>query len=689
MDHTEYLQHLAQQQWLIPLFPLVAAAIQSLMKRPMRKASGALTIIAMGLSCIFALRAFFATVGSGGEHHEVERTIFNFTWFKFGTTSLDLGFILDPLTAGMAAMVAFVGFWIFVNATGYMADDENFTRFFCFLSLFAASMLGLVISNNLLLLFMCWELVGLCSYLLIGFWYFKPSAAAAMKKAFITTRIGNVGFLLGIVLLYSKTGTLNLYTHDTLHPGALEQVSALALRNGWWGLSAASTIAFLLFIGAMGKSAQFPLHVWLPDAMEGPTPVSALIHAATMVAAGVFMVGRMYPLFTAEPGSWVLDFVMWIGCITAVFPATIAVAQFDIKRVLAYSTCSQLGFMVMGLGAGSLVAGQFHLLTHAFFKALLFLGSGCVIIGTHHEQDMRKMGGLRKYMPITFWCYLFGMLALCGVPPFAGFFSKDEILLSTFHRNKYAWGLATFAAFLTAFYMTRQMYMVFAGKWRGGENDHGHDKHDKHDDHGHGHHGGEPHEVTWNMWLPIAVLSLFAIALGFFGQKYGEYLGVAGAESEEGRAVVMGASLVVVALGLLLGWAVYGRKTMEHATDEDPLSVALGGLFTFLNHKWYIDELYDVTIIRFTATCGVFFRLVDKLVIDGALHAIAWTAWGISQFFRWIGDEFFINGGFDAGCESVRWEGKEFSKLENGRIQNYFRVLSLGAAVLLLIYFFT
>ena len=283
-----------------------------------------------------------------------------------------------------------------------MADDDNFTRFFCFLSLFAASMLGLVISNNLLLLFMCWELVGLCSYLLIGFWYFKPEAAAAMKKAFITTRIGDVGFLLGIVMLYWKTGTLSMYTHDALHPGALEQVSALALRSGWWGLSAASTIAFLVFIGAMGKSAQFPLHVWLPDAMEGPTPVSALIHAATMVAAGVFMVGRMYPLFTAEPGSWVMDFVMWIGCITAVFSATIAVAQFDIKRVLAYSTCSQLGFMVMGLGAGSLVAGQFHLLTHAFFKALLFLGSGCVIIGTHHEQDMRKMGGLRKYMPITF-----------------------------------------------------------------------------------------------------------------------------------------------------------------------------------------------------------------------------------------------------------------------------------------------
>jgi len=694
MEHAEYLQQLAQQQWLIPIFPLVAAAIQSLLKRPARKLSAALTIIAMGLSCVFSLRAFFATI-VGGERLEVERAIFNFTWFKFGTTSLDIGFVLDPLTAGMAAMVAFVGFWIFVNATGYMADDENFTRFFCFLSLFAASMLGLVISNNLLLMYICWELVGLCSYLLIGFWYFKPSAAAAMKKAFITTRIGDIGFFLGILMLHWKTGTLSLYTHDALHPGALEQVSALVLRNGWWGLSAASTIAFLLFIGAMGKSAQFPLHVWLPDAMEGPTPVSALIHAATMVAAGVFMVGRMYPLFSAEPGSWVLDFVMWIGCITAVFSATIAVAQFDIKRVLAYSTCSQLGFMVMALGAGSLVAGQFHLLTHAFFKALLFLGSGCVIIGTHHEQDMRKMGGLRKYMPITFVCYVIGMLALSGFPLTAGFFSKDEILLATFHRNKLAWGLGTFAAFLTAFYMTRQIFMVFFGRWRGGDEDHGSGQDDKgHDDQGHGHGHHEPHEVSWNMWLPIAVLSVFALFMGWVGTPwcggnlFQHYLApeeVASAHS----SMVLWLSIGVGLLGILLGWLIYGRKTMKHATDEDPLSVALGNLFTFLNRKWYIDELYDVTIIRFTATCGVFFRLVDKLVVDGILHAIVWTAWGISQVFRWLGDEFIINGGFDAGCESVQLGGEELSKLENGRVQSYFRVLSLGAAILLLIYFFT
>lgn len=303
------------------------------------------------------------------------------------------------------------------------------------------------------------------------------------------------------------------------------------------------------------------------------------------------------------------------------------------------------------------------------------------------------MGGLRKYMPITFWCYLIGMLALSGVPPFAGFFSKDEILLATFHRNKYAWGAATFAAFLTAFYMTRQMFMVFAGTWRGGRpEDYPHSKHaeahgqatEAHEDH-----GGEPHEVSWNMWLPIAVLSLFSIGLGFFGHNYGEYLGAEAGGSEEGKAVVMGASLAVVALGLLLGWAIYGRKKMEKATDPDPLLGALRGVFIFLNNKWYIDELYAATVYRFTATCGIFFRLVDKLVVDGILHAIAWTAWAISQAFRWVGDEFFINGGFDTGCETVQLGGEELSKLQNGRIQNYFRVLSLGAAILLLIYFFT
>jgi len=413
--------------------------------------------------------------------------------------------------------------------------------------------------------------------------------------------------------------------------------------------------------------------------MEGPTPVSALIHAATMVAAGVFMVGRMFPLFIAggslEHPTFAMDMVLYVGAFTALFSATIAVAQFDIKRVLAYSTCSQLGFMVMALGAGGLVPGQFHLLTHAFFKALLFLGSGCVIIGTHHEQDMRKMGGLRKYMPITFVCYLIGMLALAGVPPFAGFFSKDEVLLVTFQRSKLAWGMATFAAFLTAFYMTRQMFMVFAGKWRGG-------------DHGtaHGHGGHEPHEVPWNMWLPIVVLSLFAIGLGFFGGKYAHYLG---AEEEElsGKALVMGLSVTVGTLGILLGWFLYGRKPLAHASDPDPLESKLGGLFTCLNRKWYVDEFYEATIIRATMAGGTLFRVIDKRLVDGILHSIVWIVRGISQVCRWVGDEFFINGGFDAGCQTVRGSGWLMSKLQNGRVQNYFRILGLGTIILLVVYF--
>ncbi|MBM3861368.1 MAG: NADH-quinone oxidoreductase subunit L [Verrucomicrobia bacterium] len=652
------MNELVKQQWLIPFLPLVAAAVQALLPRTARKLSAGICLTAMGASCVLALRAFVGTLG----HHEAERAVWNFVWFDYGTTRLELGFILDPMTAAMALMVAFVGFWIFVNATGYMSDDENFTRFFCFLSLFAAAMLGLVVANNLLMLFMCWELVGLCSYLLIGFWHFKPSAAAAMKKAFITTRIGDVGFFLGILLLSWQAGTLNLYDGGN---GALEQAGALAGIPGWFGWSMATTIAMLLFIGAMGKSAQFPLHVWLPDAMEGPTPVSALIHAATMVAAGVFMVGRMFALFAADTSGLALNIVMWVGCFTALFSATIAVAQFDIKRVLAYSTCSQLGFMMMALGAGGLAPGQFHLLTHAFFKALLFLGSGCVIIGTHHEQDMRKMGGLRKYMPVTFGCYLIGMLALAGVPPFAGFWSKDEVLLVAFQRNKLAWGLATFAAFLTAFYMTRQMFMVFAGKWRG-------------------HH--EPHEVPWNMWLPIAVLSVFAVGLGFFGAQYGHYLGAHG-EDPHGKWIVMGLSVAVGAAGILLGWIVYGRRTMEHADEPDPLAVKLGALFTCLNRKWYVDEFYDATIIRATMLLGELWRAFDKLVIDGILHGIAWMAWGVSQVVRWVGDEFFINGGFDAGCESVRLSGREFAKFQAGRIQGYLRILCLGTVILLVIWY--
>jgi NADH-quinone oxidoreductase subunit L len=654
------MNELVRQQWLIPALPLAAAAVQSLLNRRQRRLSATLSIGAMTMSCALALRALAGTVG----HHETCRAVWNFTWFEYGTTRLQLGFILNPLTAGMAAMVTFVGLMIFIFATGYMAEDDNFTRFFCFMSLFAAAMLGLVVSNNLLLLYICWELVGLCSYLLIGFWFHKPSAAAAMKKAFITTRIGDIGFFVGLLMLYWHAGTLNLYDAGK---GALEQADRLATLAGWFGLTMAGTIAILLFFGAMGKSAQFPLHVWLPDAMEGPTPVSALIHAATMVAAGVFMVGRMFPMFAAgavDGTTPALQFVMWTGCVTALFSATIAVAQNDIKRVLAYSTCSQLGFMMMALGAGGLVAGQFHLLTHAFFKALLFLGAGSIIIGTHHEQDMTKMGGLRKLMPVTFATYVAGMLALSGFPFTAGFFSKDEVLLVTYHRDKLAWALATFAAFLTAFYMTRQVCLVFFGNWRG-------------------HH--KPHETPWNMTGPLVLLAVFAVFMGWLAGGFHHFVAPEEPKPEHSN-LVLWLSIGVGLAGIALGWLVYGRKPLAHAAAPDPLAGKLGPVFTLLKNKWYVDEFYDATIVRLTVVLAAFFRWVDKRVVDGALHATVWLARAISHAVRWVGDEFLINGGFDAGCQSVRGSGSALSKLQDGRVQSYFRVLGLGVAILLVIY---
>ncbi|HPU55053.1 MAG TPA: NADH-quinone oxidoreductase subunit L, partial [Verrucomicrobiota bacterium] len=412
--------------WLIPALPALAAGVSALLPRRQRTLSAGLAIGSVGISLLLALCAFANALGQPVE----AKQYFNFAWFEFAAGDagvLKLGWVLDPLTAVMLVMVTFVGLLIFIYSVGYMAHDENFTRFFTFLSLFAGAMLGVVIANSLLLLFICWELVGLTSYLLIGFWYHKPSAAAAAKKAFITTRIGDVALLLGMVWLYSETGTLLFYDNGG---GCLEQnaLAALVTRATSLGMTVSTAIALLIFTGAVGKSGQVPLHVWLPDAMEGPTPVSALIHAATMVAAGVFLVARTFPIFGstveslvadgAAPVSGALQVVTWIGAITAVFAASIAVAQNDIKRILAYSTVSQLGYMMMGLGVGGVAVGMFHLITHAFFKALLFMGAGSVIHGCHEEQDIRRMGGLRKYMPVTFATYAIGMLALAGFPLF-------------------------------------------------------------------------------------------------------------------------------------------------------------------------------------------------------------------------------------------------------------------------------
>ena len=512
---------IAKNLWLIPALPLFAAAVLSITKRPYRKFAATMTIGTMAFSFLLSLCAFAHKLAPAGQGAHA-REVFNFPWFQISGATLDLGWVLDPLSALMLLMVTFVGLLIFIYSVGYMAHDENFTRFFCFLSLFAAAMLGLVIANSLLLLFICWELVGLASYLLIGFWYHKPSAAAAAKKAFITTRIGDVLFFLGILYLYSEAGTLLFYNGGN---GCLERASLMKLAPAL-GLGASATaIGLLIFCGAIGKSGQVPLHVWLPDAMEGPTPVSALIHAATMVAAGVFLIARVYPLLAINHLSFsqaVLDsgitlfndttalhVVTWIGAITAVFAACVAVAQTDIKRILAYSTVSQLGFMFMGLGAGGVAVGMFHLITHAFFKALLFLGAGSVIHGCHEEQDVRKMGGLRKYMPVTFATYAIGMMALSGFPLlFSGFWSKDAILAALREQpNQGPFYLGAIGALLTAFYMTRQMCYVFAGNYRG------QNSHDAHD----AAHSTEPHESAPVMTIPLVILSVFAVILGFFG----------------------------------------------------------------------------------------------------------------------------------------------------------------------------
>src|SRR5919204_1989650 len=446
--------------WLIPAVPFAASLSILFVTGCHRKTAAALAVAGQVLALAMSISVVLPTLQTPGF-----RVIHNFAWFTFGNQALLLGWLLDPLAAAMLLMISLVGLCIFVFSIGYMDEDKNFGRFFAYLSFFSGAMLGVVIANSLLLLFIFWELVGLASYLLIGFWIDRPSAAAAAKKAFITTRIGDLGLFLGMLWLYHSSGTLLFY--DNGH-GCLENVGLAAVGGS------ITFVALLIFVGAMGKSGQFPLHVWLPDAMEGPTPVSALIHAATMVAAGVFLVARVYPLFSLGAIGGVtpsLAVVVWVGVITGLMAALIAVAQFDIKRILAYSTVSQLGLMMVSLGVGGVAAGIMHLLAHGFFKALLFLGSGSVIHGCHGEHDIRKMGGLRRAMPATFVTYAIGMMALSGVPLFfCGGWTKEEILFATWQwpRSHAPYYLMLAGVVLTALYMTRQMIYVFFGNPRSG-----------------------------------------------------------------------------------------------------------------------------------------------------------------------------------------------------------------------------
>jgi NADH-quinone oxidoreductase subunit L len=567
-----------------------------------------------------------------------------YTWAQVAGLKLEIGFLIDPLTATMMCVVTWVSLMVHIYTIGYMEEDEGYNRFFGYISLFTFSMLMLVMSNNMLQLFFGWEAVGLVSYLLIGFWFNKPTAIFANMKAFLVNRVGDFGFILGIGLIAAYAGTLN-YTEAF---GKAGELAKLSFPGTSWMLI--TVICICLFIGAMGKSAQFPLHVWLPDSMEGPTPISALIHAATMVTAGIFMVARMSPLF--ELSDTALSFIMIVGSITALFMGFLGIIQNDIKRVVAYSTLSQLGYMTVALGASAYSVAVFHLMTHAFFKALLFLAAGSVIMGVHHNQDIRWMGGLRKYMPITWITSLVGSLALIGTPLLSGFYSKDSIIEAVHESHLFGAGFANFAVmagvFVTAFYSFRMYFLVFHGRERFDQNPDAHHEehhdahHDAHDGHGHHDaHSGKPHESPWVVWLPLALLAIPSALIGYFtiepmlyGSLFKDAIFV---NADKHHAMVE------------LAKAFHGPMAMAiHALTTLPFILAVAGvalsyymyiinpalpaaikrvaqpIYTLLDNKYYLDWFNENVLARGARALGGLLWANDKKVIDGTLVNGSW-----------------------------------------------------------------
>jgi len=652
--------------WLIPAVPFAASLVILSLPNGRQKSAAVLAVAGQIAVLVLSLLAFLPTLQTPGF-----RAVQNFNWFTFGDHALRLGWLLDPLAVVMLMMVALVGLCIFVFSTGYMAGDKNFLRFFAYLSFFSGAMLGLVISNSLLLLFICWELVGLASYLLIGFWIERPSAAAAAKKAFVTTRIGDLGFFLGLLWLYGRSGTLLFYDGGN---GCLES-AGLAMLG-----ASATFIALLIFCGAVGKSGQFPLHVWLPDAMEGPTPVSALIHAATMVAAGVFLVARVYPVFSLGPINGItssLTVVVWIGDTTALMAALIAIAQADIKRILAYSTVSQLGLMMVSLGVGGVAAGIMHLLAHGFFKALLFLGAGSVIHGCHGEQDIRKMGGLRRLMPITFLTYAIGTMALSGVPLFfSGGWTKEEILHVTAHWpvSRLPYYFLLVGVVLTALYMTRQIIYVFFGDRRAASQ--------------------HAHESPRVMTMPLIALAtcaiLFSIVLTPAWPWLHHYLTGTAARVELVRLIqpTLFLSLILVGAGFALGIWMYrkaGVQDRQRPADSDPLEFAQPQLFRFLENKMWIDELYARTIIAFSWMSARLSDWMDRHFWDRLVRGFGAIGQMLGIFTTSV-DERGINAGVDETTVGTRGLGRLMSAAHSGQIQTYLSVIAIGVLALLLFY---
>jgi NADH-quinone oxidoreductase subunit L len=715
--------------WLIPLPPLLAFGMIVLWANRSHRLSTALAVGAMTVSWALGLVVFAAAVGT--EHLGAEPFASSIPWLPLGTEVLRIGVLIDPLSAITLFFVVWTCLAIFVYSIGYHhfgkprdpqdqpglpphagGVDPLYARFFAFISLFAFGMLTLVVSDNLLLLFIGWEIMGLCSYLLIGFWFGKESAKKAMVKAFITTRIGDVFMLLGMLALFTATGTLS-FTEILRSPETLNTLAATP--SGILGLSLAALIGLLLFAGTVGKSAQFPLHVWLPDAMEGPTPISAMIHAATMVSAGIYLILRFFPLLTVgwhpgQPLTTTMLVISAVGAFTALFASTIAVAQNDIKRVLAYSTISQLGYMVAAVGVGAFVAATFHLVTHAFFKALLFLGSGSVIHGMEHgqaassknaarampgqagpagahathdhvdPQDMLNMGGLRRRMPWTFWTFLIGGLALAGFPIItAGFWSKDEILSAAFDGHLLVFVLLALAALLTALYVARQVGLTFLGKPRSAAAE-------------------NAHESSRVMLAPLVLLSVFSIAAGWAG-IHNEFPLIGGWIPNWVEEFVAGAlathpeptpfafpplltSLVVSLGGLTLGFLIY-RRLPRGAVD--PLARWLGPVHTLLRNKVYFDELYAAVFVRPAYWFGETFvyAWTDRKVIDGALHGIARLALTVGALLRrWI-DLMIVNGFGDLVGGLTKGAGRSFRVVQSGKVQAYLAAGLLFAGLMI------
>ncbi|NMH73864.1 NADH-quinone oxidoreductase subunit L [Bacillus sp. RO2] len=615
-----------ENAWIIPLFPLISFILLLLVGKRMKESSAFLGIALIALSLIFSLTALW-------ERFSAPTFKATFDWLQIGDVVLTAGYEVNQLNALMLVVVSLVSLLVHIYSKGYMHGDDRFHVFYAYLGLFTFAMLALVMSPNLLQLYIFWELVGVGSFLLIGFYFYKNEAKAAAKKAFIMTRIGDVGLFIGIILLFWQVGS---FEYDVI----FEAVNAGTISAGMLTL-----IAILIFIGAMGKSGQFPLHSWLPDAMEGPTPVSALIHAATMVAAGVYLVASLFPLFNASETA--LMTVAIVGAFTAIFAASIGLVQKDIKRVLAYSTVSQLGFMMLALGSAGYVAGVFHLTTHAFFKALLFLAAGSVIHAVH-TQNIDEMGGLWKKMRTTGILFLIGTLAITGVPLFSGFFSKEEILLAAWvNGNPFLFLLALIAAFFTAFYMFRLFFLVFTGEARGDQR--------------------HVHESPSVMTIPMIVLGVLAVVAGYmntpwFGHFLGDWLTegttMYGASHIKGPKWIMAAAILVSVAGIGIAYLIYFRRSIARET----FSQGVPHLYSILRNKYFVDEIYIMTFVYGTKVISLFLKYIDEFLVHGTMKGIA------------------------AASQQI---GRLGAKVQNGQTQTYGAVAFVGLAILIIIFVFT